>query len=193
MTTELALNERVALATLDRAAKNIRVTLSWDLLPDLKNPPEGDIFAFLLDKNNQSPKNEDFIFYNQPDGIEDSVRLSPSEDGTDARTGGVQSVLMDLEEIRYEILALEIGFNLYRAGERDQSMRFVETLVLSVHNETGAELARYTVPVTEYKAATCMTLLKLEREGNHWFLTPLADTSPDFNAKVREHGIVVAG
>lgn len=193
MSTALALDERISLSSLDRAAQKIRVTLSWDLLPDLKNPPEGDIFAFLLDKNDKAPKNEDFIFYNQADGIDDSVRLSPSEDGTDARTGGVQSVLLDLENIRYEILAIEVGFNLYRAGERDQNFRFVETLALTIHNETGEELARYDVSTKEYRDAICMALLKLEREGNHWFLQPLDSTMPDFAAKAREHGIVVAG
>lgn len=192
MTVTLNIGETIALSTLDKVIKNLRVSVDWRLLPDLKNAPEGDIFAFLLDKNGKAPLNEDFVFYNQPDGPNGTAQLEIDHGETAEKDGGKQSISMTLQDIRYEIVTILVGFNLYRAGERDQSFRFVESCEVSL-SDGKKELARFSIDPKAHRDAICITVLKLERQGNDWAVTAVEDQSPNFDFIARAHGIVVAG
>ncbi len=195
MTRVIQPGETVKLAELDPVIKNVRVAVSWQLLPDLKNPPEGDMFAFLLDKNDKTGLNEDFIFYNQPDGPDanDSARLF-GDDNSATADGGRQSIVLGLDEIRYEIASIVIGLNLYRADERDQSWRYLQSVQLALTHENGKKtLASYDVDPQQHRDAVCMSLLRFERDGGKWQITALEAHSPSFDTIARQYGIVVAG
>lgn len=193
MTKTLAPGESVSLHALDKVVKTLNVGVHWQLLPDLKNPPEGDIFAFLLDKNNKAPTNEDFVFYNQPDGPAGNAQLHLDHDNTADNDGGAQYVALDLRDIRYEIVTIVVGLNLYRAGERDQSFRFLQSCEVNMGDGGKKSLARYEVDPKAHRDAICMSLLRLEREGNDWKLTAIEEEHPSFDLVARLHGIVVAG
>lgn len=193
MTATLKPDETIPLSSLEKVVKKLRVAVHWQLLPDLKNPPEGDIFAFLLDKNGAAPTNEDFVFYNQPDGPNGNAQLQIDPDNTAEKEGGVQSVTFALPDIRYGIVTIVVGFNLYRAGERDQSMRFVQKCELTLSEEGKKPMARFEIDPKEHRDAICIRLLKLERDGNDWQITALAEECPNFDGVARQYGIVVAG
>ena len=192
MTRQLLIGESVPVTDFDKVLKTLRATVSWTLLPDLKNPPEGDAFGFLLDKNGQAPDNADFLFYNQLDGLDEAAHVQVDENIPSAQ-GGKQSVILGLDAIRYTIVQAQIGLSLYRAGERDQSFRYVETVTVQLINEdTGETLAEHTIDGRSHKDAVCLTLLRLDRDGQ-WSVTATADEHQTFDTLARQHGIVVAG
>lgn len=192
MTRQLQTGETVALSEFDKVLKTLRVSVHWTLLPDLKNPPEGDAFAFLLDKNGIAPDNADFLFYNQLDGLDDAAHVT-SDDTIPQNEGGRQSIILGLDAIRYTIVGAQVGLSLYRAGERDQSFRYVENVTVQLINEgTGDVMAEHVIDGRAHKDAVCLTLLRLERDGQ-WSVTATADEHQTFDTLARQHGIVVAG
>lgn len=195
MTRNAVLGETIELSELDKVIKSVRINVNWQLLPNLKNPPEGDIFCFLRDKNGIAPHNEDFIFFNQMENemqtaLLGSPVLSEDDDGV---LNGNQSIILHLSKLHYDITDILIGFNLYRAGERDQSLRYIEHLSADLAHEQGDALLHYPCPLDDHKGATCITLMKLSRGGNGWAVEAIDKTYTSFNEIAREHGIVVAG
>lgn len=195
MTRTANLGETIELSDLDKVVKSVKVTINWHLLPNLKNPPEGDIFCFLRDKNGIAPNNEDFIFFNQTENEMQTALLgSPilTEDEDGALTGS-QSIMLHLTKLHFSISDIIIGFNLYRAGERDQSLRYIEHLSADLALEEGGTLLHYPCPLEVHKGAICITLFRLIRTSNGWAVEAIDKTYPTFNDIAREHGIVVSG
>ena len=192
MSKTLSAGETIKLSSLDKVIKALHVGVNWQLLPDLKNPPEGDIFAFLIGKNGKTPSNEDFVFYNQPDGVNGNVQLHAS-DVTADNEGGSQTIELALHDMRYEIVSVIVGFNLYRAGERDQSFRFLQSCEVTLSDGGKKPLASFAIDPKAHRDAICMSLLRLDRDGNDWAVTPLEEESPCFDAIARQYGIIVAG
>ncbi len=186
--------ESFELSELGAVLKNLKISIEWQLLPELKNPPEADIFALLLDKNNVAPTNEDFIFFNQLEGVENAAFLN-NEDNTAIQNGGAQSIVVNLESLRYDIVAVKLGMNIYRGGERDQSMRFLEKATLSVfnHDDDKKPLAHMTIKGEDHKDTVCMVMLYLTRSSNGWNVAPMTEDIHNFAELARSHGIVVAG
>ncbi len=192
MTRKLLIGESIATTDLDKVIKSLRVTVQWTLLADLKNPPEADVFCFLLDKNGQAPDNADFLFYNQLDGLDNAAHVV-LDDNIPPAQGGKQSIVLALDAIRYTIVQAQIGLSLYRAGERDQSFRYVDNVTVQLINEgTGDLLAEHVIDGKAYKDAVCLTLIRFDRDGQ-WSLTAAADGHTTFDDLARQHGIVVAG
>lgn len=185
------LNEPVKLSKLDAAIKTLDVRVSWQLLPDLKIPPEGDAFAFLLGKNDTAPLNEDFIFYNQLEGVEGTAALK-QDDTQQEGIGGAQSVVLQLNAIRYDITRIIVGFNLYRGNERDQTLRYVESLSVELISN-GQIIARTDLDTKTHKDAVAIELLELSREGNDWLLTAQQGHALGLDELARRYGLVVAG
>lgn len=179
------------LSTLSPLANaHVKVTFKWRLLPELKNPPEGDAFCFMRDKNGHAPTNEDFIFFNNMQSERETVILTPPVISETHGVEGVQTLIAHLGDIRYEITELLAGFNLYRADERDQSLRFLQSLSMSLTLEDGTPLLDYDCDLQSHKTTVCLPMLSLKREGQDWELTILDDHKASFNDIARESGIV---
>lgn len=186
--------ESFELSELGATAKSLKISIDWKLLPELKTPPEADMFALLLDKNNIAPTNEDFIFFNQLEGIDNAVFLN-NEDNTASQNGGAQSIVVHLDTLRYDIISLKFGINVYRGGERDQSLRFIESLNLNIfdHDDNNQPLAELSVKGAEQRDTVCLVMLYLTRSATGWSVAPMLEEVHNFAELARTHGIVVAG
>lgn len=195
-TRKMIPGESFELSELDPVLKTIRIDITWQLKPELKTPPEADIFALLLDKDDIAPTNEDFIFFNQVEGVDNAAYLK-NEDNTANDHGGSQSVVIDLDALRYDIVTIKSGLNIYRGNERDQTMRFVDhvTLTLYNHDDDKAPLASLKIKGDDHKDTVCMVMLALTRSasGSGWSIAPLTKDIHNFAELARNHGIVVAG
>lgn len=189
MTHTAHTGDTIRLSELSHIAGHIKVNVHWRLLPDLKNPPEGDLFCFMRDRNGHAPTNEDFVFFNNMQSAGDTAVLTAPvvTDSVEAS----QTLILHLSDIRYEITELLVGFNLYRADERDQSFRFLDSLAFSVELEDNTPLLRHEYPLEKHKTATGSAALKFIREGNDWLLAIVDETYMGFNDIARAHGIVV--
>ena len=195
MTYTASLGDKLKLSELGSAANAIKVTLKWRLLPDLKNPPEGDLFCFLCDKTGIAPTNEDFIFFNNLHNQKESVVLVPpvfTEGGANHNLEGTQTLTIALNELRYEIVDIVIGINLYRANERDQSRRYLEHLSLALCLDDNTPLLHYECNLAPHKTTVNLTMLHLKREGSDWHVEVVDETQMGFNDLAREKGILVS-
>lgn len=190
----LVAGESFELSELGAVLKTLKIKTEWQLLPELKTPPEADMYALLLDKNNIAPTNEDFIFFNQLESQDNAVYLM-NEDNTAIQNGGEQSIMVNLEALRYDIVAIKIGMNIYRGGERDQSFRFLEAAQLSLfnHDDEAKPLAHMRIKGEDFKDTVCMVMLYITRSATGWNVAPMTEEIHNFAELARSHGIVVAG
>ncbi len=193
MTKVMQMGDKVRLSELSKLSGHIKINLNWRLLPELKNPPEGDMFAFMRDKNNIAPTNEDFIFFNNMQSQGETAVLTAPVITSGESVEGSQSLILHLGDMRYEILEILAGFNLYRADERDQSLRFIESLTLTICLDDNTPLVKYECPLEAHKASTGLTMLALRREGGDWEVEIVDHGYHSFNDLARENGIVVSG
>jgi tellurium resistance protein TerD len=187
--------EQVNLTRLDPTLRNIMIGLGWDVIGFESDPPDLDVSVFLLDKNDKTRVDEDFVFYNNlktPDGAIEHM----GDNRTGAGDGDDENVRIELNEIPYEISRVMFVISIYEADLKEQSFRSVRNLFLRIVNEeTGIELMRFNLD-KEFEESPSSTAVKvgfLERSGPNWFFEGLGEmTAGGLKEFATQYGIIVA-
>jgi tellurium resistance protein TerD len=187
--------EQVNLTRLDPTLRNIMIGLGWDVIGFESDPPDLDVSVFLLDKNDKTRIDEDFVFYNNlktPDGAIEHM----GDNRTGAGDGDDENVRIELNEIPYEISRVMFVISIYEADLKEQSFRSVRNLFLRIVNEeTGIELMRFNLD-KEFEESPSSTAVKvgfLERSGPNWFFEGLGEmTAGGLKEFATQYGIIVA-
>lgn len=157
--------------------KRLRVEGSWDFAPDERlgaDRLEADLVCFLLDKNGQTREDEDFVFYNNPQGAQLAVRLSGSA-SVDIGDDHDQSLLIDFEQLPYDVWSIALGVAVYQGVQRDQSFDMLRHGLLKFIDEvSGEEVCRipFVAPGADMVA---MKIVELSRSGSQWSLLETRD------------------
>lgn len=152
----------------DRAVKLMRVAAGWDLKTFVgEDNLDVDLSCFLLDKDNQTREDADFVFYNNLKSADMSVRhLGDNRDGFGE--GDDEAIIVDVSALSYEIYKIVFVVSIYLADEKEQNFTHVEnSFVRVINEETDEELARDDMPTT-FENATAVEYCELERVGTEW-------------------------
>lgn len=121
--------------------KVLRVEMTWDAPEQTssffkKHDYDLDVLAFIIDKNQKAVNNyEHFCFFNQ----QKTPAIESSGDDLDGTDGG-ESLLIDLEKVPQNGVAIPIIVDLHKAGERKQNLSQMTTGSVKILNHETDEL-----------------------------------------------------
>lgn len=192
---QLKRQERANLTRLDPTLRRLMIGIGWDVVGFESEPPDLDVSLFLVDKNEQTRIDEDFIFYNNlksPDGAVEHM----GDNRTGAGDGDDENIRMDLEKIPYEVYRIYFVISIYEAELKKQSFKSVRNSFLRIINEeTGIELMRFNLDqeFLDHPDTTAVNVGFLERSGPNWFFEGVGTmTAGGLKEIATNYGIVVA-
>lgn len=183
----------INLTAKDPAMSRVMIGLGWDFNNFEGDSVDLDVSVFLLDKNNMTRVDEDFVFYNNMQALDGAV----SHDGdnrTGAGEGDDETVSINLHGIPFDVLKLMFVVSIYKGAEKDQRLGMVRRAYIRLVNpENRFEILRYELnSALEDRNETAMLVGSLNREGPKWHFTPLDEFVEGGLAQVAtNYGIVV--
>lgn len=170
----------INLTAKDPTLQKLIVGVGWDLNVFNADALDLDVSVFLLNKDEVTRVDEDFVFYNQPSTPEGGVRHG-GDSRTGAGDGDDEVIYVDLHNVPFDVLKLVFTLTIYRGTEKQQNMGMVRNAYIRLVNQKGdIELVRYELSADlEDKQETGMIVASLNREGPKWHFTPVAEFVPD--------------
>lgn len=192
---QLKREERVNLTRLDPTLRKVMIGIGWDVAGFGVEPPDLDVSIFMVDKNEKTRMDEDFIFYNNLKSADSSVEHM-GDNRTGAGDGDDENIRIDLEKIPYEVYRIFFVISIYEAELKGQSFASVRNSFLRIINEeTGIELMRFNLDqeFIDEPDATAVNVGFLERSGPNWFFEGLGKmTVGGLKEIATQYGIIVA-
>ncbi|HPQ50163.1 MAG: TerD family protein [Alphaproteobacteria bacterium] len=192
---KLKRGEQVNLTRLDPTLRRLMIGVGWDVIGFDKEAPDLDLSIFLLDKNNETRMDEDFVFYNNLKSLEGAVEHM-GDNRTGAGDGDDENVLVDLMSLPFEVYRLAFVISIYDAEMRDQNLQSVRNCFLRIMNdENGIELMRFNLDqeFKEHPESSAVIVGFLERNGPNWFFEGTGVmTKGGLKEIATKYGIVVA-
>lgn len=190
-----ASGDTVHLSKLDYALKKLMIGVGWDI-PGVD--PAGidvDFSMFLLDKNDQTRDDSDFVFYNNLTGENGAVEHL-GDNRTGAGDGDDERGLIDLNALPFDVMKIVFVISIYDAEMRDQNIAALKNLFIRLVNaDTDVELLRF--PMTDLspnKLSSALIAGELVREGPTWLFTARgAVIDGSLGKMATQYGIMVTG
>lgn len=176
------------------ALREICIGAGWEHKLFEEKALDIDLSCFLLNKEDQTRVDEDFVFYNNEKGCEGAVRhLGDSRTG--AGEGDDEMMVIDLNGVPFDIFKIVFTLTIYDALEREQNFGQIKNLYLRfVNTDDDFEMFRYTFNESEYNGVIGIKVGELIREGPKWFFSALGEPIPGGLAAIaKQTGIIVAG
>lgn len=170
MAISLAKGQRVSL---DKALTMAMVGLGWDV-----NTYDGgydfdlDAAAFLLGDNGKVLNDESFIFYNNLESKDGSVRHT-GDNLTGAGDGDDEVIVINLAKVPQDVKKIAITVTIHDAVNRKQNFGQVSNAyvrVAKMANENdfdGESVLRFDL-VEDFSVETAIVVCEIYRNGNDW-------------------------
>lgn len=136
--------EEVILNKIDSGLRRVFVGVGWDAPNENDGfPVDIDVSAFLLKNDGRVRRDTDFIFYNNLESDEKTIKhrgdnISGEGDGDD------EVVEIDLDAVPYDAEKIAFVVTIHNAEERQQTFGLVKSAFIRIVNlETNVELAHY--------------------------------------------------
>ena len=176
--------------------RSIMIGLGWDVIGFDSDAADLDASLFLLNKEELTREDEDFIFYNNLTSKDGAVEHT-GDNRTGAGDGDDETVFIELDKIPYDVTKLAFVVSLYDAESRGHSFRDVRNVFFRVvDSETNRELFRYFMDgeLQENTHATAVRVGFLVRDGGKWvFEAEGAMIEGGLARLATNYGIIVAG
>lgn len=194
MVNRVTRGEEINLTRMDPSMKRVLIALGWDVIGFEGEPPDLDGSVFLLDKDDQTREDEDFVFYNNMKGCDGAVEHY-GDNRTGAGDGDDETMFIDLNGLPFDIQKVEFTVSIYEAEERGHSFNNVRnTFIRLINRDTEREICRYELDDEIHeKSATAMIVCHLRREGPNWFFEARGEPVDGGLAQIAtDRGIIVA-
>lgn len=177
----------------DPTIRNISIGVGWDLKAFDQNPLDLDAGMFLLDKNELTRVDEDFIFYNNLMGA-DGAAKHHGDNRTGAGDGDDETLSLELNTLPYEVTKISFVLSIYDEEYQNHNFSMVKNVFFRISNiETGHELFRYELDGELSNGHEGLIIGQLERIGMEWIFTAVGETVEGGLATIaKNYGIVVA-
>ena len=104
--------DEINLTLKDPTMKAIMVGVGWDLKAFESDPLDLDASVFLLDRNEKTRVDEDFVFYNNLIGSEGAVKHQ-GDSRTGAGDGDDEIMMINLQELPFDIMKISFVLSIY--------------------------------------------------------------------------------
>lgn len=186
--------EEIDLTKNDPTLQRIVVALGWDVIGYEKPEPDLDASIFLLNKDEQTRQDSDFVFYNNMSGCDGAVEHQ-GDSRTGAGDGDDETIVIDLNGVPFDIGKVEFVVSIYDAHDRRHSFDNVRNVFLRIVNkDTDQELVRYHLDDNiAGKNAEAVKVGHLQREGPNWLFIANSEGVQGGLARIaKDYGIIIA-
>lgn len=184
--------EEINVTRLDPTLREITIGVGWDLKRFEGDPIDLDASAFLLDRNDRTREDEDFVFYNNKTGREGAVRHM-GDSRTGAGEGDDENIVIDLMALPFEVSKIAFVLSIYDLDMNSNNFTMVKNVYFRIiNNETKLETFRFELD-DELGNGTGLLIGHMERVGSDWIYKALGEPVYGGLAKIAtDFGIVVA-
>ena len=184
--------EEINITRLDPALREVTVGVGWALRAFEGDPVDVDASVFLLDKNDRTREDEDFVFYNNLAGREGAVKHM-GDSRTGAGDGDDENIILDLMALPFEVVKIAFVLSIYDLDLNSNNFNQIKNVYFRlINNETKLETFRFELD-EDLGAGTGLYIGYLERVGSDWIYRALGDPIYGGLAKIAtDFGIVVA-
>lgn len=183
--------EEINITRLDPGIREITLGVGWDLKRFEGDPIDLDASVFLLDKNDKTRQDEDFIFYNNLTAREGAVKHM-GDSRTGAGDGDDEKIVIDLMALPFEIIKIAFVLSIYDLDLNSNNFTMVKNVYFRIlNNETNLESFRFELD-DEMGNGTGLYIGYIERVGSDWMFKALGE--PIYGGLTKaatDYGIVV--
>ncbi len=178
MPVNLSKGQRVSL---DKTMRMALVGLGWD-----PNKYDGgydfdlDASAFILGANGKVAKDEDFVFYNNPDWNDHTIwSTGDDRSGGNSEEGDDEQIFIDFEKIPPSVDKIAITVTIHEAEERHQnfgqvSNAYVRVAKIDSEEDTeGETVIRFDLE-EDFSIETALVVCEIYRKNGEWKFNAVA-------------------
>lgn len=162
--------EKGGRVSLDKAApglKLVHVGLGWDPRVTDGSDFDLDASAFLLHENGKVGSDQDFVFYNNLQSPDGSVRHT-GDNLTGAGEGDDEVIMVDLPAVPSSIHKIAFTVTIHDAQARGQNFgQVANAFIRLLDADKGTEVVRFDLG-EDYSTETAMVFAELYRHGGEW-------------------------
>ncbi len=183
--------EEINLTLKDPTVNEILIGVGWDLKKFDNKPLDLDVSIFLLDRNDKTRVDKDFIFYNNMVGSDGSVKHM-GDSRTGAGEGDDEMMLLTLNELPFDISRISFVLSIYDMDFEGHNFSMVKNVYFRIVNKnTDHEIFRYELD-DELTGNEGLIIGNLERIGSEWVFNAVGETVEGGLGKVADgYGIIV--
>lgn len=185
----------VNLTVKDPTMTNVVVGVGWEQNAFEGDALDVDVSCFLLNKDEKTRNDSDFIFYNNESDEDDAV-VHNGDSRTGAGDGDDESISVDLNKIPYEVIKVMFVFSIYKGEEKEQFLSKMRGGYLRVINAANSqEMLRYELD-DDVNGLQVTGLLAgaLVRKGPKWHFEAVGDPVEGGLGKIAtDYDIIVHG
>ncbi|PJB72426.1 MAG: stress protein family protein [Alphaproteobacteria bacterium CG_4_9_14_3_um_filter_47_13] len=172
--------------------KKIMIGAGWDQRSLEGDPVDVDLSIFLLDRNEMTRIDEDFVFFNNEIACDGAIQHR-GDSRSGAGDGDDESILLDLNGISFDVLKIVLVLSIYDPEITGQHFGMIKNIYIRfINKEDNKEIVRYKMNPDDYKGGNGMIIGMLIREGVRWIFEATAELSNGGLAKLAtEYGIIV--
>ncbi len=150
----------------------INIGVGWEHKALQEDKLDLDICCFLLNKDETTRENEDFIFYNNMSACNGAVKLQ-EDNRTGAGEGDDEIIFLDLNGIPFDILKIVFVIAIYDPELKGHAFSQVRDVYFRIFSDDDEEeLVRYQVNEEAIANEKAFVVANLLREGPKWFIEP---------------------
>ena len=188
------IGDDVNLTAKDPTIKRVLIGAGWDLNAFDADALDLDLSVIMINKDNMTNNDEDFIFYNTLDAYDGAIKHN-GDSRTGAGDGDDESVTIDLEGVSFDVMKFLFVISIYKGEEKAQNLDMVRNAYIRVVNaENGHEFIRYELDKDlNDRTETAMIAASLNREGPKWHFTPVGEfVEGGLAAVAGRYGLIIA-
>lgn len=190
--SEIKKGEESNLTVREPTLRMIRAGAGWDLKSLEGDLADIDLSVFLLDKNDKTKEDEDFIFYNNLRARDNAINHM-GDSRTGAGDGDDETVVIDLALLPFDIVKIAFVLSVYDLDTTDADFSMVKNVYFRLLNETNKqELVRFALD-QDLGSGIGLYVGFLERIGADWIFKGLAEPVKGGLSEIATNfGIIVA-
>lgn len=191
--------EEVNLSGMDPSGlRKVFVGLGWEAPSEQDGHPfDVDASAFLLNRDGRVRRDTDFIFYNNLDTDENTIKhrgdnTSGLESGKGENTDA-EVIEINMDTVGYDVEKIAFAVTIHNAEERHHNFGLIKNAYMRIVNvETKVELARFDLS-EDASHDNAMIFGELFRDGLGWKFRAIGQGSTGGLYKIaRDYGVNVA-
>lgn len=146
--------------------KKVAIGLGWKVNQNGQSY-DVDASVFMLDRNNKVPDEKYFVFYNNLQSLDGSLRHS-GDNRTGEGDGDDETIYVDLTKVNPAIQEIVFVVTIHQGQEKQQNFSQIRNAFIKIYNqETRRSLARYNLREA-FSQETALEFGRLYKKDGEW-------------------------
>lgn len=146
----------------------VGVGLGWDPNQGTGHDFDLDASAFMLGESKRIPKDDFFVFYNNPKSPDGAVESSGDDQTGGSSDGDDETLTLNLSKVDPQIQEIVFTVTIHDAENRKQNFGQVRNSFIRIYNaKTNEELAKYELE-EDFSVETAVEFGRLYKRNGEW-------------------------